>query len=95
MRWFGGDVTRFFDVLAGPPAGFPGRYPSLAEAIKEICGPQPRGTRSEIWHTDDPWPVLGELGQRLRRVARRVGTAKQSYRQQAGEFLSWVLSAQR
>jgi predicted ATP-grasp superfamily ATP-dependent carboligase len=82
LRWFGGDVTRFLDVLSGPPAGFPGRYPTLWEAVKELCGPQPPGTRSEIWRTDDPWPALGEIGQRLRRVVRRLAGAKQTYQQQ-------------
>ncbi len=60
LRWLWGDVKRFLYILAGPPAGYPGAYPTRTQGIKEILGPQPAGTRIETWDAGDPWPAVGE-----------------------------------
>jgi predicted ATP-grasp superfamily ATP-dependent carboligase len=60
LRWVWGDVKRLLNVLAGPPAGFPDRYPTRWEGMREVLGPQPPGTRSETWDAGDPWPAVGE-----------------------------------
>ena len=59
-RWLWGDVKRLLYILAGPPPGCPEPYPSVLQGLREILGPQPRGTRSEMWGADDPWPAVGE-----------------------------------
>ncbi|HTH66242.1 MAG TPA: ATP-grasp domain-containing protein [Gemmatimonadales bacterium] len=60
VRWLWGDVKRFLYILAGAPAGYPGRYPTIAQGLRELFGRQPPGTRSETWQPDDRWPALGE-----------------------------------
>ena len=60
VRWLWGDVKRFLYILAGAPAGYPGRYPTIAQGLRELFGRQPPGTRSEAWQPDDRWPALGE-----------------------------------
>jgi len=77
LRWIWGDIKRFLYVVAGAPPGYPGRYPSIWEGLRELLGPQPPGTRSETWDADDRWPAVGEwvegIGQLFAR-GRRVGT---------------------
>ncbi|MGE5290302.1 MAG: ATP-grasp domain-containing protein [Micromonosporaceae bacterium] len=65
VRWVWGDVKRFLYILAGAPAGYPGRYPTVLQGLRELLGRQPPGTRSEAWQPDDRWPVLGEWVQGL------------------------------
>lgn len=60
VRWVWGDVKRFLYILAGAPPGYPGRYPTIAQGLRELLGRQPPGTRSEAWQPDDRWPALGE-----------------------------------
>lgn len=60
VRWLWGDVKRFLYILAGPPAGYPGTYPSVAQGLRDLFGPQPPGTRVEDWDPDDPWPAVGQ-----------------------------------
>jgi predicted ATP-grasp superfamily ATP-dependent carboligase len=60
LRWLWGDVKRFLYILAGRPPGYPGRYPSIAEGLRELLGHQPPGTRLEAWDRHDPWPAVGE-----------------------------------
>lgn len=60
VRWLWGDVKRFLYILRGAPAGYPGRYPSVWQGVKEMLGRQPAGTRLEAWASDDPGPALGE-----------------------------------
>jgi len=60
LRWLWGDVKRFLYILAGPPAGYPGTYPSIAAGLRELFGRQPPGTRLEVWDPHDPWPAVGE-----------------------------------
>lgn len=81
LRWVWGDVKRLLYVMKGRPAGFPGAFPSRATGLREILGPQPAGTRSEMWQRIDPWPALGEwmqgLGELLTyRRQRRPRTAE-------------------
>ena len=61
LRWLWGDIKRFVSILHGPPAGYPGAFPPVKQAIKELLGPQPKGTRLEMWRTNDPLPAVGEL----------------------------------
>jgi len=60
LRWVWGDVKRFLYILAGAPPGFPGRYPTIVQGVRELLGRQPLGTRSETWQPDDRWPAVGE-----------------------------------
>jgi len=60
VRWLWGDVKRFLYILQGAPAGYPGRYPTLWQGLREQFGRQPAGTRMEAWAEDDRWPALGE-----------------------------------
>ena len=80
VRWLWGDVRRFLRILAGPPQGYPGPYPTRWQGIKELFGPQPQGTRLEIWDPSDPWPAVGEWAQggRARRTRTSVGTEESS-----------------
>ena len=60
LRWLWGDVKRFLLILSGPPSGYTGHYPTVWDGIKELIGPQPKGTRLEMWQRDDPGPAIGE-----------------------------------
>ncbi|HKQ51561.1 MAG TPA: ATP-grasp domain-containing protein, partial [Pyrinomonadaceae bacterium] len=60
LRWVWGDLKRFLRIVRGAPAGYPGKYPTVFEGIKELFGPQPAGTRLEIWRANDMWPGVGE-----------------------------------
>jgi len=60
VRWLWGDVKRFFYILAGAPPGYPGRYPTIAQGLRELFGRQPPGTQSEAWQPGDRWPAVGE-----------------------------------
>jgi predicted ATP-grasp superfamily ATP-dependent carboligase len=71
VRWVWGDVKRFLYILAGAPAGYPGRYPSIGQGLRELFGRQPPGTRSEAWDPDDRWPAVGEWAQGLRELLGR------------------------
>lgn len=71
-RWLWGDVKRFLYVLAGPPRGYPERYPTRWQGLMELIGPQPRGTRVETWSADDRWPAVGEWVQGLMELAAEV-----------------------
>lgn len=60
LRWLWGDAKRLLYVLAGPPPGFPGVFPSRLQGLREVLGPQPPGTCSETWDAADRWPAVGE-----------------------------------
>lgn len=70
-RWLWGDVKRLLYILKGRPRGYPYRYPSLWQGIRELIGPQPPGTHLEIWNVDDPWPGLGEWVEGIRGLLAR------------------------
>jgi hypothetical protein len=75
VRWLWGDVKRLLHILRGRPAGYPGPFPTLWQGLAELFGPQPRGTRLEVWDRADPWPALGEWVEGLRDIvaSRRAG----------------------
>lgn len=81
VRWVWGDVKRFLYILHGAPSGYPGRYPSIGQGLRELFGRQPPGTRSEAWDPDDRWPAVGEwvqgLGELLGGKRRRAPTHAQ------------------
>jgi predicted ATP-grasp superfamily ATP-dependent carboligase len=67
-RWLWGDVKRFLYILKGPPAGYPGLYPTIWQGVRELLGPQPDGTRLEVWQSSDPWPAVGEWMEGIREL---------------------------
>ncbi len=71
VRWWLGDLVRTFKVMKGKPAGFTGLFPSRWSAIKEFLGPQPRGTKSEVFRWADPLPALGEIVSSLRKLWKK------------------------
>jgi len=71
-RWLWGDVKRVLYILAGPPPGCLDHYPGILEGLREVLGPQPPGTTSEMWSPDDRWPALGEWVQGVSELGRMV-----------------------
>jgi predicted ATP-grasp superfamily ATP-dependent carboligase len=63
LRWPWGDIKRLLHILRGPPRGYPDRYPPRWRGLRELLGPQPKGTRRETWAWDDPWPAVAEWRQ--------------------------------
>jgi hypothetical protein len=57
-------------IIAGPPAGCRDPYPGILEGLREVLGPQPAGTTSEMWSRDDRWPAVGEWVQGVRELGR-------------------------
>jgi teichuronic acid biosynthesis glycosyltransferase TuaC len=72
LRWLWGDVKRFLFILAGAPAGYPGRYPSVWQGLRDLLGRQPSGTRSETWSAGDRWPAVGEVVQGVGELVTRA-----------------------
>ena len=72
VRWLWGDVKRFFHILRGRPRGYRAPYPGRAQAVWELFGPQPAGTRIETWDRHDPWPAVGEWVEGLRELVARI-----------------------
>ena len=72
LRWLWGDFKRFLFIMRGRPAGYAGDYPSVAQGIKELLGPQPAGTRLEAYRAGDPWPAVGEWVQGARDLMARL-----------------------
>jgi hypothetical protein len=77
VRWLWGDVKRLLYILAGPPRGYPGSYPSRLQGLAELVGPQPPGAQLESWRADDWWPGVGEWVQGIGELA---GAALRSMR---------------
>jgi predicted ATP-grasp superfamily ATP-dependent carboligase len=78
VRWLWGDVKRFLYILGGRPRGYPGRYPTALQGLKELLGPQPPGTRIETWEPGDPWPAVGELIQGIADLRRAAGRTERA-----------------
>ena len=57
-RWLAGDAKRLLSTMAGKPAGYPGRFPSVGEAIADILV---RGAPDFVFRWSDPGPFLGEI----------------------------------
>jgi predicted ATP-grasp superfamily ATP-dependent carboligase len=68
LRWIWGDMRRLLYLLAGRPRGYTGFFPTLSQGLREIFGPQPPGTRAEIYQRDDPWPAIAEWFQGAREL---------------------------
>ena len=79
VRWLWGDVKRLLYILAGPPRGYPGSYPTRLQGLAELFARQPPGTQLESWRADDRWPGIGEWVQGLRDLP---GEAYRSLRRQ-------------
>lgn len=76
LRWLWGDAKRLMYVMAGPPPGFPGLYPTRWQGLREVLGRQPAGTHSETWDRDDPWPAVGEWVQGFGEILERRSGAR-------------------
>jgi len=72
LRWLWGDIKRFLFIVRGRPEGYAGDYPSVAQGLRELLGPQPRGTRLEAYRAGDPWPAVGEWVQGARDIWARL-----------------------
>jgi hypothetical protein len=75
LRWLWGDFKRFLYILKRRPPGYRQPFPSALQGIKELCGRQPRKTRSEMWDARDPMPGIGEWVQGIRELMTHL-TAK-------------------
>ena len=58
-RWWLGDVQHLVQVMRGAPRGYPGAFPGRAETVSAFLSPQ-RGTVSDNFRWDDPWPEIGD-----------------------------------
>jgi len=72
LRWLWGDFKRFLFIVRGRPEGYAGDYPTRAEGLRELFGPQPAGTRLEAYRAGDPWPAVGEWVQGARDLLARL-----------------------
>jgi predicted ATP-grasp superfamily ATP-dependent carboligase len=72
LRWLWGDFKRFLFIVRGRPSGYAGEYPSRAQGVRELLGPQPEGTRLEAYRAGDPWPAVGEWVQGARDLWARL-----------------------
>ena len=78
VRWLWGDVKRFLHILRGPPPGYPGRYPGVWQGLRELLGPQPAGTRLEVWDRRDPLPAVAEWVEGFRDLLAAAGSDKRT-----------------
>lgn len=73
-RWLLGDFRHLIEVLRGPPAGFPGRFPGRLETLRSFLRPF-GGTRHDNFMWNDPLPEIGEwldfFGRRVPTLLRR------------------------
>jgi len=95
LRWLWGDIKRFMRILRGAPPGYPGKYPTVMQGIKELFGPQPAGTRLEVCRAGDLWPAVGEWAGGFReflawrtqgRPKKAVQSPKSEVQSQEGAF---------
>jgi predicted ATP-grasp superfamily ATP-dependent carboligase len=57
-RWLAGDARRLGAAIGGSPAAYPGRFPSVGEALGDILV---RGAPDFVFRWSDPGPFLGEI----------------------------------
>jgi len=73
-RWLLGDFRHLVEVLRGPPAGFPGRFPGRLDTVWSFLRPF-GGTRHDNFIWSDPLPEIGEwldfFGRRVPTLLRR------------------------
>ena len=73
-RWLLGDFRHLIEVLRGPPAGFPGRFPGRLDTVWSFLRPF-AGTRHDNFKWSDPLPEIGEwldfFGRRVPTLLRR------------------------
>lgn len=69
-RWFLGDVRHLIEVWKGPPAGYPGVYPSRLGTLLQALAPVP-GTYHDLFQWKDPMPELGDWVNLFARVLRK------------------------
>lgn len=69
-RWLLGDTRHLVEVWKGPPAGFPGAYPSRVASLLRFFVPQ-RGTYHDLFQWRDPLPELGDWIHFAGRVASK------------------------
>ena len=72
-RWFLGDFRHLVEVWQGPPAGYPGVFPSRWKTLASVLTPVP-GTVHDLFQWRDPLPELGDWLNLVRRAWQR-GTA--------------------
>jgi hypothetical protein len=75
IRWLWGDVKRFLYVIAGPPPGFTGTFPSVWEAVRDLLGRQCPQSHLEIFQRSDPWPAVGEWTEAAREIWKQARTS--------------------
>ncbi|HZR66115.1 MAG TPA: hypothetical protein VFA85_13250 [Terriglobales bacterium] len=72
-RWFLGDLRNLVEAFAGPPAGYPGKFPKRLPALLNFLTPV-AGTFHDNFEFGDPLPELGDwLHFALRRVPGLLG----------------------
>jgi predicted ATP-grasp superfamily ATP-dependent carboligase len=59
-RWIVGDLRHLIAVMAGPPRGYPGRFPSRARTLVDVIVPHP-GMRHDNFQITDPLPGIGDV----------------------------------
>jgi predicted ATP-grasp superfamily ATP-dependent carboligase len=83
-RWLLGDVRHLVETLAGPPAGFPGKFPKRLQTLFSFIKPV-RGTYHDNFSLDDPLPAVGDW---LHFATRRIpGLVRKPRPQPANQFL--------
>lgn len=61
VRWLLGDVLRTLRILRGKPSGYPGKYPSRFEGLREWLDRRNFTARLEVLKLHDPLPFLAEV----------------------------------
>ena len=70
-RWLAGDVRHLVAVLRGRPRGWPDRFPSRWETVRDLLNVSDRRVHyDELWRSD-PFPVVGEVADLILRQAPR------------------------
>jgi predicted ATP-grasp superfamily ATP-dependent carboligase len=72
-RWFLGDARHLAEVWKGPPAGYPGKYPSRLRTLRDVITPVP-GTYHDLFQWKDPLPELGDWVYLFMRLLRGRST---------------------
>lgn len=68
LTWELGMILRFLRILNGKPAGYPGKYPSRGQGVKELFRILSPKNKFEVLKWYDPLPFLGELSSGLKKI---------------------------